>query len=132
MLKRLRPGVAFPHGARDAEQVEELVDLGVGPVARGFEPLAEALPAQLQPGAAVRGLAELEHGAVGLLLEQIVSPVRWKDIIVNMEKIFGVSKFIEIGPSNVLSGLIKRIDKNADVMSVNSVSTVKELESLRI
>ncbi len=68
--------------------------------------------------------------AVRLLLEQIVSPVMWKDIIVNIEKISEVSKFIEIGPSNVLSGLIKRIDKNADVMSVNSVSTFKELESL--
>ena len=70
--------------------------------------------------------------AVRLLLEQIVSPVMWKNIIVNMEKISGVSKFIEIGPSNVLSGLIKRIDKNADVLSVNSVSTVKELKSLMI
>ena len=70
--------------------------------------------------------------AVRLLLEQIVSPVMWKDIIVNMEKISGVSKFIEVGPSNVLSGLIKRIDKNADVLSVNSVSAVKELESLMI
>jgi [acyl-carrier-protein] S-malonyltransferase len=66
----------------------------------------------------------------GLLLEQIVSPVMWKDIIVNMEKAFGVSKFIEIGPSNVLSGLIKRIDKNADVMPVNSVSGIKELGEL--
>ena len=70
--------------------------------------------------------------AVRLLLEQIVSPVMWKDIIVNMEKISGVSKFIEVGPSNVLSGLIKRIDKNADILSVNSVSAVKELESLMI
>ena len=70
--------------------------------------------------------------AVRLLLEQIVSPVMWKDIIVNMEKISGVSKFIEVGPSNVLSGLIKRIDKNKDVLSVNSVSAVKELESLMI
>jgi [acyl-carrier-protein] S-malonyltransferase len=73
-----------------------------------------------------------KEDTVRLLLEQIVSPVMWKDIIVNMEKISGVSKFIEIGPSNVLSGLIKRIDKNADVISVNSVSAVKELESLRI
>ncbi len=70
--------------------------------------------------------------AVRFLLEQITSPVMWKDLIVNMEKISGVSKFIEIGPSNVLSGLIKRIDKNADVLSVNSVSAVKELESLMI
>ena len=70
--------------------------------------------------------------AVRLLLEQIVSPVMWKDIIINMEKISGVSKFIEIGPSNVLGGLIKRIDKNADALSVNSVSAVKELESLMI
>lgn len=73
-----------------------------------------------------------KEDAVRLLLEQIVSPVRWTDIIVNMKKMFDVSRFIEIGPSNVLSGLIKRIDKNADVMSVNSVSGIKELEKLKI
>ncbi|MHB8231411.1 MAG: ACP S-malonyltransferase [bacterium] len=69
-----------------------------------------------------------KEDAVRLLLEQIVSPVMWKDIVVNMEKTFGVSMFIEIGPSSVLSALIKRMDKNTDAVSVNSVSGIKALE----
>jgi [acyl-carrier-protein] S-malonyltransferase len=71
-----------------------------------------------------------KEDAVRLLLDQIVSPVRWTDIIINMEKTPDVANFIEIGPSNVLSGLIKRIDKNADALSVNSLSGIKELEKI--
>ena len=56
----------------------------------------------------------------------------WKDLIINMEKISGVTKFIEIGPSNVLSGLIKRIDKNADAVSINSVDSLKEFEKIKL
>ena len=70
--------------------------------------------------------------AVRLLLEQITSPVMWKDLVINMEKISGVAKFIEIGPSNVLSGLIKRIDKNADAVSINSVGSLKEFEKIKL
>ena len=42
-----------------------------------------------------------------LLLQQIESPVRWKESIDNMIS-SGVKRFIEIGPGKVLSGLIKR------------------------
>lgn len=65
-----------------------------------------------------------------LLLDQIVSPVMWEDVIFNMEKSFGVDTFVEIGPSNVLSSLIKRIDRNARTISVNSITGLKELEDL--
>ena len=46
-----------------------------------------------------------------LLIEQIESPVRWRESIINMINV-GNKKFIEIGPGKVLSGLIKRIDRN--------------------
>ena len=53
-----------------------------------------------------------------LLIEQIEKPVRWREIILYMiEK--NVKTFIEIGPGKVLSGLIKRIDKNVNVISIN-------------
>jgi len=46
-----------------------------------------------------------------LLCDQIVSPVKWQDIIIYLlEK--GVNEFKEIGPGNVLTGLIKRIQKS--------------------
>ena len=69
--------------------------------------------------------------ALRLLLEQITSPVMWKDLILNMKKISSVDKFIEIGPSNVLSGLIKRIDKSVYTVSINSVDSLKELETIK-
>ena len=53
-----------------------------------------------------------------LLIEQIEKPVRWREIILYMiEK--NIKTFIEIGPGKVLSGLIKRIDKNVNVISIN-------------
>lgn len=69
-----------------------------------------------------------KEDAVRLLLEQITSPVRWSESVTNMEKLFGADTFLEIGPSNVLSSLVKRISKNSTVFSVNSVSGMKELE----
>ena len=41
----------------------------------------------------------------------------------------GINKFIEIGPGKVLSGLIKRIDKNVKITSINNES---DIESLKI
>lgn len=41
------------------------------------------------------------------LLNQLVNPVRWTQTLINMEK-DGASYFIEVGPGNVLQGLVKR------------------------
>ena len=49
-----------------------------------------------------------------LLIEQIENRVRWRESIINMiDK--GVNHFIEIGPGKVLSGIIKRINKNVKI-----------------
>ncbi len=61
-----------------------------------------------------------------LLIDQIESRVRWRESVVNMIQ-HGVSHFIEIGPGKVLSGLIKRIDKNVKINSINSESDIEEL-----
>jgi [acyl-carrier-protein] S-malonyltransferase len=42
------------------------------------------------------------------LLKQLTSPVRWSQTVRNM-RADGAEEFIELGPGNVLSGLIKRI-----------------------
>ena len=39
----------------------------------------------------------------------------------------GVNHFIEIGPGKVLTGLIKRIDKNVKINTINSESDIKDL-----
>ena len=63
-----------------------------------------------------------------LLISQIEKKVRWRESIINMIK-YGVDQFIEIGPGKVLSGLVKRIDKNVKISSINNQS---DIESLKI
>ena len=59
-----------------------------------------------------------------LLVKQIESRVRWRESILLMIK-KGVTQFIEIGPGKVLSGLIKRIDRNVKVSAINSEEDIK-------
>jgi len=59
-----------------------------------------------------------------LLIRQIESRVRWRESVMFMIN-KGVNKFIEIGPGKVLSGLIKRIDKNIKVSAINNEEDIK-------
>jgi [acyl-carrier-protein] S-malonyltransferase len=59
-----------------------------------------------------------------LLVKQIESRVRWRESVLLMIN-KGVSQFIEIGPGKVLSGLIKRIDKNVKVSAINNEDDIK-------
>ena len=59
-----------------------------------------------------------------LLIKQIESRVRWRESVILMIN-KGVSQFIEIGPGKVLSGLIKRIDKNIKVSAINHEEDIK-------
>ena len=62
-----------------------------------------------------------------LLIEQIESRVRWRESVINMIS-KGVDHFIEIGPGKVLSGLIKRINKNVKINTINNDSDIKDLK----
>ena len=59
-----------------------------------------------------------------LLVKQIECRVRWRESVLLMIN-KGVSQFIEIGPGKILSGLIKRIDKNVKVSAINSEEDIK-------
>ena len=61
-----------------------------------------------------------------LLIDQIESRVRWRQSVINMTD-KGVDHFIEIGPGRVLSGLIKRINKDVKINSINSEIDIKDL-----
>ena len=61
-----------------------------------------------------------------LLIDQIENRVRWRESVVHMIN-SGVNHFIEIGPGKVLSGLIKRIDKNVKINTINNESDIKDL-----
>ena len=62
-----------------------------------------------------------------LLIKQIESRVRWRESIINMIN-NGANNFIEIGPGKVLSGLIKRINRQVNVKSINSEEDIKNLD----
>lgn len=62
-----------------------------------------------------------------LLVQQIENRVRWRESVIYMTE-NNVNKFIEIGPGKVLSGLIKRINKQIKVISINSEDDIKTLE----
>jgi len=61
-----------------------------------------------------------------LLIEQIESPVRWREIVINMIDA-KVEKFIEIGPGKVLSGLVKRINSNVTLIQINDLEDLNNL-----
>ena len=59
-----------------------------------------------------------------LLVKQIECRVRWREsVLLMIDK--GINQFIEIGPGKVLSGLIKRIDKNVKVSAINTEEDIK-------
>ena len=61
-----------------------------------------------------------------LLIDQIEKPVRWRESVYNMINA-GINQFIEIGPGKVLSGLIKRIDRNVKINQVNNLIDANSL-----
>lgn len=55
----------------------------------------------------------------GLLVKQVLSPVRWEDTMKGMLA-DGVNTYYEIGPGRVLAGLMKRIQRKAEFKNVNA------------
>jgi len=62
-----------------------------------------------------------------LLVEQLTAPVRFTQSAQALVR-EGVHTFVEVGPGNVLSGLIKRIDRNAKTISVSTPEALAKLE----
>ena len=60
-----------------------------------------------------------------LLVDQITSKVRWRESVNYMinEK---VTNFIEIGPGKVLSGLVKKMNRNVSISNINSIEDIKK------
>ena len=65
--------------------------------------------------------------ARGNLLRQLTSPVRWSDIVAAMALAFPAALFVEMGPGNVLVGLVKRI---APDVATATCGTPAEIEAL--
>jgi [acyl-carrier-protein] S-malonyltransferase len=148
------PGQTVIAGATAA--VKKAADLAKGkgakravllPVSAPFhsallQPAAERLAGVLQ-GIRFRDLAvplvtnvdaePLTEGArvVDTLVRQVTSPVRWEDVVLRLAK-EGVTLCVEVGPGKVLSGLIRRIAPEVQVLNVEDRASLQAtLEALR-
>ena len=61
------------------------------------------------------------------LLKQLCSSVQWQRSVEYMVH-NGVGKFIEIGPGKVLAGLVKRINKESEMVNIGDANAVKGLQ----
>ena len=62
-----------------------------------------------------------------LLIKQIENRVRWRESVVNMIN-NDVNHFIEIGPGKVLSGLVKRINREVKIDTINNQENIESLK----
>jgi len=62
-----------------------------------------------------------------LLIKQIENRVRWRESVINMIK-NDVNHFIEIGPGKVLSGLVKRINREVKIDAINNETDIEKLK----
>jgi len=62
-----------------------------------------------------------------LLVKQIENRVRWRESVINMIN-SNVNHFIEIGPGKVLSGLVKRINKEVKIDNINNQGDIEGLK----
>ena len=61
-----------------------------------------------------------------LLFDQLSSPVRWEETINNMIEA-GADKFVEVGPGKVLQGLVKRINKDVEILGIDKLEDLERL-----
>lgn len=71
-------------------------------------------------GEAVKTLPEIRQ----TLQDQVTATVRWVDCMETLLEDCGCNFFIELGPGNVLAGLLQRISKGVDVISVGDAESV--------
>lgn len=122
--------LAPQRGARKAMALEVGGAFHSPLMAAGREALRTALEAtefreaQIPIYTNVTGKPERSARALKNLLDlQLISPVRWIETIENMIR-DGAGQFYEIGPGRVLSGLIKRIDRKAEVMACGTPEAI--------
>jgi [acyl-carrier-protein] S-malonyltransferase len=67
--------------------------------------------------------------AIEALVEQVSSPVRWEAVVRRLAS-EGVTTYVEVGPGTVLSGLVRKIHREATVVNFGSPDDLAALEPL--
>jgi [acyl-carrier-protein] S-malonyltransferase len=114
---KLRVSGAFhsPLVARAAERLRPAVDK-----VRFSEPAAPFM-------STVTARLESAPRIAPLLVDQLTAPVRFTQAASELIR-EGARTFVEVGPGNVLSGLVKRIDKGVKAIPVNSLAALERVE----
>ena len=69
--------------------------------------------------------------AIDALIAQVSSPVRWEDSIAALAAA-GVTTFIEVGPGTVLTGLVRKIAREATALSVQTPDDLAALDAVLV
>ena len=114
---KLKVSGAFhsPLVARAAERLRPAIDK-----VRFSEPVAPFM-------STVTARMETAQRVAPLLVDQLTAPVRFTQAASGLVK-EGVRTFVEVGPGNVLSGLVKRIDRSVKAIPVNSLAALERIE----
>jgi [acyl-carrier-protein] S-malonyltransferase len=67
--------------------------------------------------------------AIEALVRQVSAPVRWEDVVGRLASA-GVRAYVEVGPGTVLSGLVRKIQRDARVASLETPADLEAVERL--
>jgi [acyl-carrier-protein] S-malonyltransferase len=99
------------------------------PVRARLEPVLRAIPWKAPACPVVTNVEALPNAdaarIVPLLVEQVTAPVRWIECVEELVR-QGVTRMVEVGPKNVLSGLVRRIDKSVEVWNVEDRASLEK------
>jgi [acyl-carrier-protein] S-malonyltransferase len=114
---RLKVSGAFhsPLVARASDRLKPAIDR-----VRFAEPVAPFM-------STVTAKVEPAQRLAALLVDQLTAPVRFTQSARELMR-EGVTTFVEVGPGNVLSGLVKRIDRGVKTVSVNNLASLERVE----
>ena len=102
------------------------------PARQRLGPELKALPAHEPAIPIVANVdAELKRSAgeaIDALIEQVSAPVRWEDVVLRLAR-EGVTTYVEVGPGTVLAGLVKKIQKDATVVSFGGPEDLAAVEA---
>jgi [acyl-carrier-protein] S-malonyltransferase len=114
---RLKVSGAFhsPLVARAADRLRPAIDKVHFP--QPLTPFMSTVTAKIEPA----------QKLAALLVDQLTAPVRFTQAASELVR-EGARTFVEVGPGNVLSGLVKRIDKGVKAIPVNSLAALERVE----
>ena len=69
------------------------------------------------------------RSAIEALVHQVSSPVRWEEVVARLAS-EGVTTYVEVGPGAVLSGLVRKIHREATVVNLGTPDDLASVESL--